>query len=132
MGNKNYTNYNKNSKPTEAEIEAAEVTNEVEEAATEAEIETVEVTNEVEEAVTEPVQEAPTAEKKFGVVCDCTKLNVRNQPVATAGIVTTIPNGQKVKITEDDPTSDFYAVSVRLSKTENIVGYCMKKFISVK
>ena len=114
MGNKNYTNYNKNNKPTEAEIEAAEVV------------------NEVEEVTAEPVQEAPKAEKKFGVVCDCEKLNVRNQPVATAGIVTTIPNGQKVKITEDDPTSDFYAVSVRLSKTENIVGYCMKKFISVK
>lgn len=114
MGNKNYNNYHKNSKPTEAEIEAAEVVNEVEEVAA------------------EPVQEAPKAEKKFGVVCDCEKLNVRNQPVATAGIVTTIPNGQKVKITEDDPASDFYAVSVRLSKTENIVGYCMKKFISVK
>lgn len=114
MGNKNYNNYHKNNKAVEAEIEATEVINEVEEVAA------------------EPVQEAPKAEKKFGVVCDCEKLNVRNQPIATAGVVTTIANGTKVKITEDDPTSDFYAVSVRLSKTENIVGYCMKKFISIK
>lgn len=80
-----------------------------------------------EETVVETVEEtaAPEPEAKdiFGVVANCTKLNVRKKPFADATVVKIIDKGTEVKIDTDKSTDDFYKIKE---------GFVMKKFITIK
>lgn len=86
-----------------------------------------------ETVVTEPIvkkAEAPKREpKKFGVVVNCEKLNVRNNPHPNAAIELTIEKGTKVEIVGSN--GDFYNVR-KGTITEGFDGWCMKKYISVE
>lgn len=92
-----------------------------------------EVESVVEETVVEA--EAPVVEKKpekkikKGIVVDCVKLNVRNNPHPNAHIELTIDKGTEVEI--DGSEGDFYHVR-KGTVTEGFNGWCMKKYISVK
>lgn len=66
---------------------------------------------------------------KTGVVVDCIKLNVRNNPHPEAAIELTIDKGTEVEIVGSN--GDFYNVR-KGTITEGFSGWCMKKFISVK
>ena len=53
-------------------------------------------------------------------------LRLREEPDAESDILYVIPKGKPVVIVEDGSTEEFYKVN-----TEGLVGYCVKKFISV-
>lgn len=80
---------------------------------------------------TKPVEEKVSAPKKpakvFGVVANCKKLNVRNQPSKNSKVDLVIDAGTKVVINEGFTNDNWFSVSVK-----GINGYCMKEFISVK
>ena len=109
------TNYNKMSTKPE----------EVAETPVEAVEETVE-TPIVEEAV---VEKKPEKKIKKGVVVNCVKLNVRNNPHPNAAIELTIDKGTEVEIVGSN--GDFYNVR-KDTVTEGFTGWCMKQYISVK
>lgn len=62
-----------------------------------------------------------------GIVCNCDKLNVRKEPSDKADVLTVIKKDTKVVIDKDESPRGWYKVSVN-----NITGYCMKKYISIK
>lgn len=62
-----------------------------------------------------------------GVVANCTKLNVRNNPNANADIITAIDKGVEVEIDETFNNKEFYKVAAG-----SVNGFCMKKFIELK
>jgi len=63
-----------------------------------------------------------------GVVSGCKKLNVRNKPSTTAAILTTVNEGAEVVIDQRVQADAFYKVTL----ANGTIGYCMKKFITVK
>ena len=85
----------------------------------------------VEEAIVEEPVVEPKPEKKIqkGVVVDCLKLNVRNNPHPNAAIELTIDKGTEVEIVGSN--GDFYNVR-KGTTTEGFSGWCMKKYISIK
>ena len=118
MGHKNY---NKMSKPVEAENPV--VAEEVVETPVQEEIMVEEETAVEPEVKPEPVK----VKTILGVVVDCTKLRVRKLPNANATILTEIKNGTEVVIDEAQSTVEFFKVTAG-----TVEGYCMKKFIRVK
>lgn len=83
-----------------------------------------------EEPITPAVEEVkkPEAPKfKIGVVHNCERLNVREEPSIESGIVRVIDQDMEVKVDESKSTKDFYRVIVG-----DFNGYCMKKFIQIK
>lgn len=103
MANKK-TNYNKMSEKSVKE---------------EAVVETVETTEEVAEY--KPV---------LGSLKDCERLNVRAKPSVEAKVVLILDKGTKVFIDEEKSTNDFYCVCSADGK--DIIGFCMKKFITIE
>lgn len=86
----------------------------------------------VEEAIApeEPVVETKPENKiQKGIVVDCLKLNVRNNPHPNAAIELTIDKGTEVEIVGSN--GDFYNVR-KGTTTEGFSGWCMKKYISIK
>jgi uncharacterized protein YgiM (DUF1202 family) len=121
------TNYNKISKKSESIEPIMETTSlgSVEVVADVVETESITVTNS-EKVVT---KKKPEKKIKKGVVVDCVKLNVRNNPHPNAAIELTIDKGTEVEIT--DSVGEFYCVR-KGTTTEGFTGWCMKKFISVQ
>ena len=80
--------------------------------------------------VDDAIPEAGVIEEKpiTGVVTDCLKLNVRKAPSINAEVAAVIPALTEVVIDMDKSTADFY----RVSATDGIQGFCMKKFIAVR
>lgn len=78
-----------------------------------------------------PVGEAAPAEvmKSFavGVVTDCLKLNVREEPSADAEVLAIIDALSEVKVDMDASTKDFYKVTAA-----GVEGFCMRKYIALK
>lgn len=93
-------------------------------------VETVEVEAEetpVQEAAVEPVETEKVQTLKQGVVTDCVKLNVREEPKAGAKVVCTIDFLTEVTVDVESSTDDFYCIST----ASGIEGYCMKDYISI-
>ena len=77
------------------------------------------------------VEETPIPEIKeikTGIVVDCDKLNVREEPRSDADIICTIEKNSEVMIDEYESTNNFY----RVFTASGIEGFCMKKYISVQ
>lgn len=74
----------------------------------------------------EEVKVAAPEKQKEGVV-NCSKLNVRKEPNKESEVLSIIDENKVVKIL-DDSDKVFYKVMI----SENIEGYCMKKFINIK
>lgn len=109
------TNYNKMSKKPNNEVKVETGSLEVEQ--TTVEVEETPVENEL----TPDVTEMP--EIKKGVVVNCSALNVRKAPEATAEIIGVLSAKTEVSIVND--FGDFYEI-------EPGEHYCMKKYISIK
>lgn len=109
MGKKrDYTKYSKeNEKPVEQVSETA--------------FETITV------HVPRPVVEEKQDEPVVGIVTDCVKLNVRENPSSTALVVAVIDASTELVIIEEESTKDFFKVCT----ASGIEGYCMKKFITI-
>lgn len=91
------------------------------------EVETLEPV--VEEVVKDEIEisEAPKLPRE-GKVSNCTLLNVREIASRTSDVIAIIPDGEIVGLfTEEEETEDFYKVMTNLG----IIGYCMKRFITV-
>lgn len=130
MGHKNYSKFSTPfSKQNNAPVE--EVNNEVmdnqitiDEVVAEEPVEAVEnpeVVEVIEEAVVAP-------STTIGVVSGCGKLNVREEASMEADIVTVISQGTQATVNLAESTEDFYSVITIDGK----VGYCLKKFITIK
>ena len=119
------TNYNKMSNKNKEDIEPV-----IEEVVTEVEPDVEETIVEVEAPVDETV-EGVNEEAKTGIVINCSRLNVRNNPAITANVVCVIAKDTEVEVIENMSHGDFYYVR-KGTPTEGFNGYCMKKYISIK
>ena len=115
MSRHNYSQYSKQNNQT-AEVEIEETNAVIENA--EPQVDAVEETVETVETVSQP-------EKVVGVVANCSKLNVRATPDATADVVCVIDVNSEVEIDVEKTTADWVSVCT----TTGIEGYCMRKFI---
>ena len=106
MANKDYTKFSKPQVHVEEEVK----------------VEAVEL-----EEVAELEETAHANELKTGEVANCTKLNVREHPYATADIVCVIKVGTELMIDEAESTNEFYKVCT----ASGVEGYCMKKFVTI-
>ena len=111
----NYTNY---SKPQQvAPVVEPEVVEEV----------VVEEPVVTSEPIAAPEHVVEESTKVLGVVTECAKLNVRQEPSTDAEVVTTIMIGTEVMVDVAESTEDFYKVCTGAG----VEGYCMKKFINI-
>ena len=62
---------------------------------------------------------------KMGIVVNCEKLNVRNEPDKNADIVQIIDASSKVEISLNDSTDEFYKVYTETGMS----GYCKKQYV---
>jgi uncharacterized protein YgiM (DUF1202 family) len=81
-------------------------------------VEVMEVAEEIVEQVVEP---------KVGIVTDCTRLNVRQEPKANAKIVIVVDATTDLTIFEEKSTEDFY----KIRTVDGVEGYCMKRFVTI-
>lgn len=72
--------------------------------------------------------EKTNEEVKIGVVSNCKKLNVREEPSLDANIVCEINSKTELMIDESESTDEFYKVFT----ASGLEGFCMKKFITVQ
>lgn len=63
----------------------------------------------------------------LGVVSNCTKLNVREEPSMDSDIVCEISKLTEVMINDDESTDDFY----KICTDSGIEGFCMKQYVTV-
>ena len=80
-----------------------------------------------EQIAIEGIVDEPIEQSKFGVVVDCSRLNVRAKPRTEAEVVCIIDRGSKVIIDDEKSTLSFYKVCTEVGAE----GYCMKQFINV-
>ena len=128
------TNYNKMSSNAKEDVAPVTETTslDVENTVAETEAPEVEITADTEPEV-DATANAETEEllDVIGVVCNCAKLNVRQDPDIKSDVVTVISAGDEVVIDTEDSTEDWYSVCVDRGSNYEF-GYCMKKYISVK
>lgn len=114
--NRDYTRYSKENANLTEDVELVEVVEETAE--------------ETAEVIEEPMVEEPTIDESkhiSGVVVDCVKLNVREQPNPNADILGIINEGSEVLVNEEESTDDFY----KICTSAGLEGYCMRKFVSI-
>lgn len=75
--------------------------------------------------VTETVEEVAEV---FGVVTDCLRLNIREEPTKDSAIAAIVTCLDELKIDPDNSTDDWYAVCT----ASGVEGFCMKKFVAVR
>lgn len=119
--NRDYTKYSKGPvEPTES-IEIKAPDNSIE--TTTKLIQPVEV--EQQPMIEEPKVEEP----KFvtGIVTDCVRLNVREDPNSTATILGTITASTELIVSKEESTDEYY----KICTSAGLEGYCMKKFVTI-
>ena len=83
-----------------------------------------------EEVASEAAPEETVVEEPkpmYGVVTRCERLNVRNHPSTTAGIVTVLNEGTKVHINIEGDSAEWHYISTE----SGISGYCMARYIKI-
>ena len=107
--------------------------------AAKANVEAETVTEEVVETVSEPVvepiiEEEPKVEVIYGIVDNCSRLNVRSKPNIKSEVVCVIPAGFKVVVDKVDVKGNFYKVSSvnNGNASEGFNGFCIKNYITIK
>ena len=63
----------------------------------------------------------------IGIVNDCVKLNVREEPNKESAIVCELAHQTEVMVDQTESTENFYKVC-----TAGIEGFCMKQFIAIQ
>lgn len=67
-------------------------------------------------------------ELRIGCVKNCVTLNVRKEPSIDSEICAVIKSDTDVVVQESESTQDFY----KISTSDNIEGYCIKKYITIR
>lgn len=75
--------------------------------------------------VTETVEEVAEV---FGVVTDCLRLNIREEPTKDSAVAAIVTCLDELKIDPDNSTDDWYAVCT----ASGVEGFCMKKFVAIR
>lgn len=73
-------------------------------------------------------EEQATDNIVIGIVNDCVKLNVREEPNKESAIVCELALQTEVMVDQNESTEDFYKVCT----TAGIEGFCMKQFIAIQ
>ena len=76
------------------------------------------------------VEQQPMIEEpKFvtGIVTDCVRLNVREDPNSTATILGTITASTELIVSKEESTDEYY----KICTSAGLEGYCMKKFVTI-
>lgn len=116
MSKHNYNNY---SKPkTKLEPEEKPVVQEAEPV--------IEGQTVIPEVATPPEEEARAA-KLPGIVCNCTRLNVRKEPNKMSDVIAVLEAGSEVQLVSEEPVNGFYNVIT----ADGREGYCMCDYISI-
>lgn len=71
--------------------------------------------------------ESKIDEITIGTVSNCAKLNIRNAPYKSAGVVTTVVSSTELMIDLDKSANEWYYVYT----ASGIEGFCMKDFVSI-
>lgn len=81
------------------------------------------------ETTTEVEQKSQAEEPKFvtGIVTDCAKLNVREDPDSTASILGTITASTELIVNKEESTEDYYKICTSVG----LEGYCLKRYITI-
>lgn len=66
--------------------------------------------------------------KKVGVVSNCRNLRVRKTPNKNSDVITYISEGTKVEIDDTKTSDEFY----KIKTSDDVVGYCMRNFITIQ
>ena len=88
---------------------------------------TKKVKEETTEAVVEEVVEKNESSKKYGIVANCTALNVRKDRAMEADVVGVVYPGDKCEITGDFSKSHWYGVIFE----NGLKGYCVSDYIEL-
>lgn len=116
MSKHNYSNY---SKPkTKPELEEKPVSQEVEPV--------IEGQTVIPEATTAPEPEVSET-KLIGLVGNCARLNVREEPSTTVNVVAVLEAGSEVQLTSEESVNGFYKVTT----ADGREGYCMCDYIGI-
>lgn len=88
----------------------------------------------VEPVVTEPEQpttsviEKTEPETRKAIVCNCKKLNVRENPKPKANVIMIINEDDEVTVYTDGSVDNYYSI-----RTESgVEGYCVKDYLKMK
>ena len=65
--------------------------------------------------------------KMFGIVTDCLKMNIYNDPNENSEAITNVNCLDQVMVDPDSSTDEWYAVCTSFG----IEGFCMKKFVAI-
>lgn len=68
------------------------------------------------------------AKKVKGVITNCLQLNVRKEPSFKAEVIKVIPALSEVEVIDQNADSTFFKVKI----ADNLIGFCMKKYVSLK
>lgn len=97
-------------------------------------IETVDAAEVVEPVITETEQPATSVIEKTepkphkAIVCNCKKLNVRENPEPKANVIMIINEDDEVTVYTDGSVGNYYSI-----RTESgIEGYCVKDYLKMK
>ena len=77
--------------------------------------------------VTTPSEAEARAAKLPGIVGNCARLNVRNEPNKMADVIAVLEAGSEVQLVNEDPVNGFYKVIT----ADGREGYCMCDYISI-
>lgn len=80
------------------------------------------------EIAEEQVEEAEEAVEVFGVVTDCLKLYIREEPNKESNVVTVVSCLEELQIDMEKSTDDWCAVCT----ASGLEGFCMKKFVAIR
>ena len=73
-------------------------------------------------------EEQATDNIVIGIVNDCVKLNVREEPNKESAIVCALALRTEVLVDQSESTEDFYKVCT----AAGIEGFCMKQFVAIQ
>ena len=136
MGNKNYHKYseNYNNSATKAAEKLGEEINNAIQTGMDNENENP-VVNENENPVVneDPIQ--PGDAKLTGVVCNCSRLNVRKEASKEADVLCIIDKNEEVEILESTSTysiNNLVDLFIKIRTASGVEGYCVKEYIKIK
>lgn len=79
------------------------------------------------ETVEEPIEETP-ATSVTGIVTNCLKLNIRENPNTDSKVVCEVSMLDELVIDEEASTDEWFKVYTEMG----VEGFCMKKYVAVK
>lgn len=82
----------------------------------------------IEEVGTTSEPETQESELVFGVVTNCVRLNIREEPSISAPIITEVNALSELMIDLAASNEEWYSVCTEAG----IEGFCMKKFVAIK